>query len=378
MIFFTVYYLSFQGCAQVSLADFNINSVSTKWYNILCLQEEVPISIVHPKQESDLSVRDRSEQDLSYKQTGKEESSDDSTIISSQTSTLTRNQDTVFPSAMNLNFEELYNCLKNTEEYDSDDSDEDLDDDEEDDQEGITVEFGQNEKLEPVLEHAEHGEEFIEYSDAQTNTECNFHPEHAKQMKLQAAGCMVEEKGAIKRSQTFSPSAQVSKNQYVCKLNRSDSDSAMPLYRRGGKPFERHAVERRSLRFRRQSSSMVGLAATKSQTHLPTTARTSIDLELDLQAQHTRLDILNTDLTRLRELKQRLEFAKEHGDSELATYLLEDQQFQNLMAQAESWRTPKTVEEKKVEKMLRKVSREIYKLRKSKAGNGKPDIISFK
>lgn len=333
--------------------------------------------MLHPKQESDLSVRDRAEQDLSYKQTGKEESSDDSTIISSQTSTLTRNQDTVFPSAMNLNFEELYNCLKNTEEYDSEDSDEDLDD-EDDDQEGITVEFGQNDKLEPVQEHAEHGDDFREYSDAQTNTECNFHPEHAKQMKLQAQGCVIEEKGAIKRSQTFSPSAQVSKNQYVCKLNRSDSDSAMPLYRRGSKPFERHAVERRSLRFRRQSGSMAALSGSKGQSHLPTTARTSIDLELDLQAQHTRLEILNSDLTRLRELKQRLEFAKEQGDSELAAYLLEDQQFQNLMAQAESWRTPKTVEEKKVEKMLRKVSREIYKLRKSKAGNGKPDIISFK
>lgn len=344
----------------------------------MCLQEEIPVSVLHPKQESDLSVRDRSEQDLSYKQTGKEESSDDSTIISSQTSTLTRNQDTVFPSAMNLNFEELYNCLKNTEEYDSEDSDEDLEEEEEDN-EGITVEFGQNEKLEPVLEHAEHGEDVREYSDAQTNTECNFHPEHAKQMKLQATGgCVVEEKGAIKRSQTFSPSAQVSKNQYVCKLNRSDSDSAMPLYRRGGKPFERHAVERRSLRFRRQSGSMAVLSGAKSQSHLPTTARTSIDLELDLQAQHTRLEILNSDLTRLRELKQRLEFAKDKGDSELATYLLEDQQFQNLMAQAESWRTPKTIEEKKVEKMLRKVSREIYKLRKSKAGNGKPDIISFK
>lgn len=343
------------------------------------MQEEIPLNILHPKQESDLSVRDRSDQDLSYKQNGKEESSDDSTIISSQTSTLTRNQDTVFPSAMNLNLKDLYNCLKDAEEYDSDDSDEDLEDDEEEeDQEGITVEFGQNDKLEPVLEHAEHGEDLREYLDAQTNTECNFYPEHAKQMKLQAAGCVVEEKGAIKRSQTFSPSAQVSKNQYVCKLNRSDSDSAMPLYRRGGKPFERHAVERRSLRFRRQSGSMAALSGTKTQTHLPTTARTSIDLELDLQAQHTRLEILNTDLTRLRELKQRLEFAKDNGDSELASYLLEDQQFQNLMAQAESWRTPKTVEEKKVEKMLRKVSKEIYKLRKSKAGNGKPDIISFK
>jgi protein KIBRA len=33
-------------------------------------------------------------------------------------------------------------------------------------------------------------------------------------------------------------------------LNRSDSDSSMPLYRRGG-PFQRNSIERRSLRWRR-------------------------------------------------------------------------------------------------------------------------------
>lgn len=362
------------GCAQVSLADFNIHNVSQKWYNILSLQEDVSSSMTHLKQESDLSLRERSED----KHTGKEESSDDSTIISSQTSTLTRNQETVFPPTINLNFEELYDCFKNSEEYESQDSDEDLEDDEEgcEEEEGITVEFRPNEKLDVVLEH---GDVEPEYFDKQTNTECAFHPEQAKQMRLQAAkpGAVIEDRGPIKRSQTFSPSAHVSKNQYVCKLNRSDSDSAMPLYRRGSKPFERHAVERRSLRFRRPSGSMAALSTTKTQNHHTATARTSIDLELDLQAQHTRLDKLNSELGRLRELKQRLETAKEQGDTELAGYLLEDRQFQNLIAQAESCRTAKTAEEKKIEKMLRKVSKEIYKLRKSKAGNGKPDVISF-
>ncbi|CAH1235969.1 unnamed protein product [Diabrotica balteata] len=362
------------GCAQVSLADFNIHNVSSKWYNLLSLQEEVS-AITHLKQESDVSVRERSDD----KHTGKEESSDDSTIISSQTSTLTRNQETVFPPTINLNFEELYDCFKNSEEYESEDSDEDLEDDEEEEceEEGITVEFRPSEKLDVVLEHGIDGEP--EYFDKQTNTECTFHPEQAKQMRLQASkqGAVMDDRGAIKRSQTFSPSAHVSKNQYICKLNRSDSDSAMPLYRRGGKPFERHAVERRSLRFRRPSGSMAALSTPKTHTHHPTTARTSIDLELDLQAQHTRLDKLNSELGRLRELKERLEVAKEQGDTELAGYLLEDRQFQNLIAQAESCKANKTVEEKKVEKMLRKVSKEIYKLRKSKAGNGKPDVISF-
>jgi len=163
---------------------------------------------------------------------------------------------------------------------------------------------------------------------------------------------------------------------YFTQLNRSDSDSSMPLYRRGG-PFQRNSVERRSLRWRRPSSAL-SYKTTKKSSHLPPTARTSLDLELDLQAQHARLNNLQDELSRLRELKQRLEQARERGDTDLATWLLEDQKFQSLIAQAESGRNGKSLEDKKVEKMLKKTSKEIYKLRKTKAGKGKPDIISFK
>lgn len=332
-------------------------------------------------QESDLSVYKDKECDIKHQIGLKEESSDDSTIISSQTSTLTRNQDSEsFQPMLVLNFDDLENCLQNTEGYDdSDDTEDDEDDD--GDEEGITVEFRPNEKLEMVPEdHDEQDEN--RYSDKQTNTECAFYPEHAKQMKLVASGMVpaMEDRGAIKRSQTFSPSAAVSKSQYTCKLNRSDSDSAMPLYRRGGDPFQRNAVERRSLRFRRQSGSMLALASNNKthHSHLPITARTSLDLELDLHAQHTRLDVLNSELNRLRELKQRLEKAKEQGDTELAAWVLENQLFQNLVSEAECTKSNKSPEEKKVDKMLRRVSKEIYKLRKTKVGNGKPDLISFK
>lgn len=373
----------------MSLADFNPKSVSQKWYNIInqCFMdpaEDISVNKPETKVELDTSKDGNAHNSVTYRQAGtKEESSDDSTIISSQTSTLTRNQDSdSFQPPLNLNLEELVNCLRNTEDYDSEDTDDDEDEDEDAYEEGITAEFRPNDKLQVVLEHCSDEEEITEdkYSDKQTNTECAFYPEHAKQMKINAAngGLPLEDRGAIKRSQTFSPSAHVSKNHYICKLNRSDSDSAMPLYRRGGNPFQRNAVERRSLRVRRQSGSAAALATSRSHSHLPTTARTSLDLELDLQAQHTRLDMLNSELDRLRKLKERLEKAKEQGDTELAVWLLEDQQFQNLMAQAESCRTAKTAEEKKVEKMLKKVSKEIYKLRKSKAGKGKPDLISFK
>lgn len=269
------------------------------------------------------------------------------------------------------------NCLGNAETYDSEDSEEEEEEEEEegDEEEGITVEFRPNDRLEVVVEDCDHENMDEKYLDKQTNTECAFYPEHAKQMKINANS--TDDKSLIKRSQTFSPA--VSKNHYICKLNRSDSDSAMPLYRKGNNPFQRNAVERRSLRFRKTSGSLATLSTSKTQqSHLPTTARTSLDLELDLQAQQTRLHLLNTELSRLRDLKQKLEVAKERGDTELASWVLEDKQFQNLVAQAENDKQSKTPEEKKVEKMLRKVSQEIYKLRKTKAGNGKPDIISFR
>ncbi|KAG5324664.1 KIBRA protein, partial [Acromyrmex heyeri] len=378
------------GSAQVSLADFSPESPSVKWYNILSFRFMHPsdspgtstngtsMSVrltKHDKQESDISVY-RSVQNM------KEESSDESTIISSQTSTLTRNQDEL-QSAVTLRLEEL-NCLRSPEEEDEDDGSESGSEDS--DEEGIIVEFTVEDNiLEDVLEHEEDeelNEETRQTQDKETNTECVFIPEQGKQRKLSAAGvapgAIHDDKNSIviKRSQTFSPSAAVSRNHYICRLNRSDSDSSMPLYRRGG-PFQRNSVERRSLRWRRPSSAL-SYKTTKKSSHLLPTARTSLDLELDLQAQHAKLNNLQDELSRLRELKQRLEQARERGDTDLATWLLEDQKFQNLIAQAESGKNGKSLEDKKVEKMLKKTSKEIYKLRKTKAGKGKPDMISFK
>lgn len=42
--------------------------------------------------------------------------------------------------------------------------------------------------------------------------------------------------------------------------------------------------------------------------------RTSLDLELDLQAFHTRLSCLQDEIARLRQLKQQLEGAKKRGE----------------------------------------------------------------
>lgn len=121
--------IQLQGSAQVSLADFSPESPSVKWYNILSFRFMQPsdspststsnnasTSVVkqakHDKQESDISVY-RSTQNT------KEESSDESTIISSQTSTLTRNQGCdELQTAVSLRLEELTNCMGSPDEED--------------------------------------------------------------------------------------------------------------------------------------------------------------------------------------------------------------------------------------------------------------------
>ena len=131
---------------------------------------------------------------------------------------------------------------------------------------------------------------------------------------------------------------------YLSQLNRSDSDSAMPLYRRSSymltNPFQRNSVERRSLRWRRSSASMMAASgAGHGRNHSSAAAcasampRTSLDLELDLRAQHSRLETLQDELVGLRQLKVQLEEARARGDSELAAWLLEDKHFQRLVSQ---------------------------------------------
>lgn len=86
-------------------------------------------------------------------------------------------------------------------------------------------------------------------------------------------------------------------------------------------------MERRSLRWAGRRPRSHG---PRAHNHGP---RTSLDLELDLRAQQTRQQALQDELQRLRDLKARLEVAREKGDQELAAWVLEDQQFQNLIAQ---------------------------------------------
>lgn len=63
--------------------------------------------------------------------------------------------------------------------------------------------------------------------------------------------------------------------------------------------------------------------------------RTSLDLELDLQASLTRQSRLNDELQALRGLRQKLEELKAQGETDLPPGVLEDERFQKLLKEAE-------------------------------------------
>lgn len=241
------------GCAQISLAEYNVNDSSQKWYNILSFR------MMHNFDTLEVSGVCR------------EESSDESTIISSQTSTLTRDQgQDGIPATL---VEELEEKLR-------------LDghDNEDDDDDSSTTEDRQSteQMLAAYINEVQNfgGTTVSETVDKETNTECAFLPEKARSRAhdrsstssiLSSSSFSKEltpiDERVVKRSQTFSPSAVVSKSRYVCKLNRSDSDSAMHFsagHGLGGhghlsmqNSFHRGAIERRSLRFHNKISKPV-------------------------------------------------------------------------------------------------------------------------
>ncbi|XP_054022322.1 protein WWC2 isoform X2 [Dryobates pubescens] len=159
----------------------------------------------------------------------------------------------------------------------------------------------------------------------------------------------------IVRSQTFSPGER---NQYICRLNRSDSDSSTLAKK---SLFVRNATERRSLRVKRPVCQPIMRRATQE---LP--IRTSLDLELDLQASRTRQNRLNDELQVLRDLKQKLEEMKGRGETDLPLCVLEDERFQKLLKQAEKQAELSKEEQKQglsAEKLMRKASKDVCRLR---------------
>ncbi|XP_062833323.1 protein WWC3 isoform X3 [Anolis carolinensis] len=190
--------------------------------------------------------------------------------------------------------------------------------------------------------------------DKETNTEDSFPEEaillHARTGRRSRGSAFVRSSTLV-RSQTFSPGAR---SQYVCRLYRSDSDSST-LPRKS--PFIRNTLERRTLRYKQQScrSSLADLME-----------RTSLDLELDLQASRTKQRHLNEELSVLRELRQRLEDAQLTGQTDLPHWVLRDERFRNLLKEAEKQTRQTKFEHRQqqaAEKLLKKASKEVYQLR---------------
>ncbi|MBN3303074.1 WWC3 protein, partial [Amia calva] len=192
--------------------------------------------------------------------------------------------------------------------------------------------------------------------DKETNTEAPFPEQVSVRPKERGGrwshGSPFVRSSTIVRSQTFSPGAR---SQYVCRLYRSDSDSST-LPKRS--PFIRNTLERRTLRYKQQQSYRSSLAEQST--------RTSLDLELDLQASRTRQRQLNEELSTLRELRQRLEEAQSRGAAELPHWTLRDERFRSFLREAERQAKQSKHEQRQeeaAERRLRKASKEVLQMR---------------
>ncbi|XP_041749925.1 protein KIBRA isoform X2 [Coregonus clupeaformis] len=165
---------------------------------------------------------------------------------------------------------------------------------------------------------------------------------------------------AIIRSKTFSPGPQ---SQYICRINRSDSDSST-LSKKS--QFVRNASERRSMRMKKPPvRGLDGLL------------RTSLDLELDLQVSRTCHTRLAQELRVLRELKEQLERARQQGTRDLPTWVQDDERFRLLLRQAEKQTREEQLQEQRVEKMMRAAAKDVHKIR-GQSRKEVPEVQSFR
>lgn len=192
------------GCAQVSLAEFNVDDITQKWYNILSFR-----LIQHLDQ-------------MEVSGACKEESSDESTIISSQTSTLTRNQGQDEMQLVNeMNLLNVTDGLGGqqagctAEDEDVDDSSTEDEDRQRTTEEMIAAYMNQVQNYVPSC------------ADKETNTECAFLPEKSRIRNFErpSTSKYEEDDRPVKRSQTFSPRYDFSCRKYCFR-----KDSFLTMY----------------------------------------------------------------------------------------------------------------------------------------------------
>lgn len=342
----------------------------------------------------------------------KEESSDESTIISSQTSTLTRNHG---PDEMKNYFDGA--------QFLEDDANADEDEEEDEDGNGDSKDHTYDAMIQEVLDELAdsvnnydvEGEDddffsesdfggalasvgmMVPMADKETNTEKGefrlresrrrglHHRQHHHSLQQQQQQLQAQLRNStIRRSQTFSPACRQQPPGYVCKLNRSDSDSST-LYKRT--PFQRNTATRRSLRWKRADGS-IGLVPLPERGGINTQIpfRTSLDLELDLQASHTRLSHLYDEIGRLKELKRTLEASKSKGDHELPEWLSENEKFHRLLSMAERLQQQQmsgglsrphlmSRQDRRAEHLMKKVTKDVQRMRQ---GTQQSRLLNFR
>ncbi|XP_069510397.1 protein KIBRA [Ambystoma mexicanum] len=189
--------------------------------------------------------------------------------------------------------------------------------------------------------------------DKETNTEGFSHPPTAVRPKDKRPTNPMQTPfvrgSTIIRSKTFSPGPQ---SQYICRLNRSDSDSSTLAKK---PPFVRNATERQSVRVKQPT------VKTFSTERI---VRTSLDLELDLQATKTWHNQLSQEISELKELKEQLEQAKRQGENELPQLVKEDDRFKLLLTQVE--KQVQKIEQKhelRANKMMKAAAKDVHRLR---------------
>ncbi|RXM32365.1 Protein KIBRA [Acipenser ruthenus] len=148
------------------------------------------------------------------------------------------------------------------------------------------------------------------------------------------------------------------------KINRSDSDSSTL---KGA--FVRNASERRSVRVKKPLLEAKALEGGL--------LRTSLDLELDLQASRTRESRLSQEVLVLRELKEQLEQAKARGHTELPEWVSEDERFRLLLRQAEKQTPGEHTQEQRVERMMKTAAKDVHRIR-GQSHKGDLEVQSFR
>uniref|UniRef100_A0A2K5J0M6 WW and C2 domain containing 1 n=1 Tax=Colobus angolensis palliatus TaxID=336983 RepID=A0A2K5J0M6_COLAP len=161
--------------------------------------------------------------------------------------------------------------------------------------------------------------------------------------------------------------APAATKQIFC-LNRSDSDSSTLSKK---PPFVRNSLERRSVRMKRPSS----VKSLRSERLI----RTSLDLELDLQATRTWHSQLTQEISVLKELKEQLEQAKSHGEKELPQWLREDERFRLLLRMLEKRQMDQAEHkgELQTDKMMRAAAKDVHRLR-GQSCKEPPEVQSFR